>query len=40
MFGSSLGGFDFTLYENSSLTSLTAGKIYLGAYLLVSKILL
>ena len=40
MFGSSLGGFDFTLYDNSTVSSATAGRIYLSIYLLTSTILL
>ena len=40
MFKSSLGGFDYTLYDNSTNTSSTAGRIYLSIYLLTSTILL
>ena len=39
-FQSSLGGFDYTLFDNATYTSSTAGRIYLSIYLLVSAILL
>ena len=40
MFQSSLGGFDYTLFDNATYTSSTTGRIYLSIYLLVSAILL
>ena len=40
MFKSSLGGFDYSIYDNSTKSSSTAGRIYLSIYLLVSTILL
>ena len=36
MFKSSLGGFDYSLYDNSTISSSTAGRIYLSIYLLTS----
>ena len=40
MFKSSLGGYDYSIYDNSVKSSSTAGRIYLSIYLLVSTILL
>ena len=40
MFQSSLGGFDYTLFNNAINTSPLAGRIFLSIYLLVSSILL
>ena len=40
MFQSSLGGFDYNLFNNATHTSPLAGRIFLSIYLLVSSILL
>ena len=40
MFKSSLGGFDYSIYDNSTISSSTARRIYLSIYLLTSTIML
>lgn len=40
MYASALGGFDFAIYEKSSLTSPTAGRLFLASYLIVAAILM